>query len=84
MTPTGSGSAGLSSTGGGGGGGGRGGGFFTNPAGGGGSGGSGIVIIRVPIVYDLATTTGSPNVVDTATYRYYTYTGNGTINFPAI
>jgi hypothetical protein len=48
----------------------------------GGAGGSGIVIIRYPDVFPLATsTTGSPTVTTSGGYRVYKWTGNGSITF---
>jgi hypothetical protein len=45
-------------------------------------GGSGIVIIRYADTYAAAaSTTGSPTVVTSGGYRYYTWTGNGSITF---
>lgn len=67
--------AGSSNTGGGGGG-------SAAPSAGVGSGGSGIVIIRWPDTYDAANaTTGSPTVSTSGGYRYYTFTGNGSLTF---
>ena len=62
---------------------GGGGGGGANPASqGGGNGGSGVVIIRYPDTYAAATsTTGSPTYTVTGGYRYYTFTGTGTITF---
>jgi hypothetical protein len=46
------------------------------------AGGSGIVIVRYADSYTAAaSTTGSPAVVVTGGYRYYTFTGNGSITF---
>jgi hypothetical protein len=43
-------------------------------------GGSGVVIIRYPIAYGTAAaTTGSPSTYTDATYRYYKFTGSGTL-----
>jgi hypothetical protein len=40
------------------------------------------VIIRYLVSYPAATaTTGSPTVTTDATYRYYKFTGTGTITF---
>jgi hypothetical protein len=48
----------------------------------GGDGGSGIIIIRYPDSFKTATsTTGSPTVTISGGYRYYTFTGTGTITF---
>jgi hypothetical protein len=48
----------------------------------GGTGGSGIVIIRYADSFTAAaSTTGSPAVVVTGGYRYYTFTGSGSITF---
>jgi hypothetical protein len=48
----------------------------------GGAGGSGIVIIRYPDSFGTAaSTTGSPTLVTTGGYRYYKFTGNGSITF---
>jgi hypothetical protein len=46
----------------------------------GGSGGSGIVIIRYPDTFNPATTVGATSAVSGG-YRYYTFTGSGTIQF---
>jgi hypothetical protein len=68
-----SGTAGTANTGGGGGGSNN----STAP-----SGGSGIVIVRYADSYTAAaSTTGSPAVVVTGGYRYYTFTGSGSITF---
>ena len=46
------------------------------------AGGSGIVIIRYSNNYTAAaSTTGSPTVTNTGGYRYYTFTGSGSITF---
>jgi hypothetical protein len=46
------------------------------------SGGSGIVIIRYSDTYNAATsTTGSPTTVTSGGYRYYKFTGSGTITW---
>ena len=59
-------------------GGGAGGGWGGN----GGSGGSGIVIIRYPTIYKLATsTTGSPTQTTANGYYIYTFTASGSITF---
>lgn len=68
------GTAGTTNTGGGGGGGG-----ISNFIGG--TGGSGVVVLRVPIAKTASATTGSPTVITDATYRYYKFTGTGTITF---
>lgn len=68
------GTAGTTNTGGGGGGGGTS--SFI-----GGTGGSGVVVLRVPIARTAISTTGSPTVITDATYRYYKFTGTGTITF---
>jgi len=48
----------------------------------GGAGGSGIVILRYPSTSSAASsTTGSPTIVISGGYRYYTWTGNGSITF---
>jgi hypothetical protein len=60
------------------GGGGGGGGAANN---GQGAGGSGIVILRYPDSYAVATTTGSPTVTVTGGYRIYQFTASGTITF---
>ena len=45
-------------------------------------GGSGVVIIRYPDSYTAAaSTTGSPTITVTGGYRYYKFTGSGTITF---
>ena len=47
-----------------------------------GAGGSGIVIIRYPDSFPLATaTTGSPTVTNPTGYRVYTFTASGSITF---
>ena len=47
-----------------------------------GGGGSGVVIIRYPSTYAAPTsTTGSPTTNTTGGYRYYRWTGNGSITF---
>jgi alpha-tubulin suppressor-like RCC1 family protein len=67
--------AGGTNTGGGGGGGGDG---STSGA----AGGSGIVILRYPSTYPVATsTTGTPTVTTSNGYRFYKFTGDGTITF---
>ena len=72
------GSAGSPNTGGGGGGAGETqGGTFT-----GGAGGSGVVIIRYPDTYPVASgSTGSPTVTNPTGYRVYTFTASGSITF---
>lgn len=47
----------------------------------GGTGGNGTVIIRYLDSAPLATTTGTPAVTATGGYRYYIFTGNGTISW---
>ena len=48
----------------------------------GGAGGSGIVIIRYPDTYPLATsTTGSPTITTTGGYRIYKWTSSGSFTF---
>jgi hypothetical protein len=47
----------------------------------GGSGGSGIVIIRYPTIYAPASTTGSPTVTTSGSYRIYKWTSSGSITF---
>jgi hypothetical protein len=48
----------------------------------GGAGGSGIVLIRYADTFSAAaSTTGSPAVYVTGGYRYYKFTGSGTITF---
>jgi hypothetical protein len=65
--------SGFTNTGGGGGGG------WTNPGSG---GGSGLVSIRYPDSLPAASaTTGSPTSVTSGGYRYYTFTGSGSITF---
>ena len=66
---------------GGGGGGGRGGSNLQYGAAGG-NGGSGIVIIRYPSLFALATTTGGANVTYANANVVYTFTSSGTITFP--
>jgi hypothetical protein len=39
------------------------------------------VCIRCPFAITAASTTGSPNMTTDATYRYYTFTGTGSITF---
>jgi hypothetical protein len=39
------------------------------------------VIIRILLSLTAASTTGSPTVTTDANYRYYTFTGSGTITF---
>jgi hypothetical protein len=74
-----SGTAGAVNTGGGGGGGGS---AATTPTMTGGSGGTGVVILRYLVTYAAPTsTTGSPTVTTDGTYRYYKFTGSGTITF---
>ena len=46
-----------------------------------GSGGSGIVILRTSSASRLATVTGSPTITISGGFRYYTFTGSGTIKF---
>jgi hypothetical protein len=47
-----------------------------------GNGGSGIVILRYPDSYAAAaSTTGSPTINTTGGYRYYKFTGDGSITF---
>lgn len=46
-----------------------------------GAGGSGIVILRHPAMYPLATTTGSPTITTVSGYRIYEFTGTGSILF---
>lgn len=63
-------------------GGGGGGGNYGTPAYSGGNGGSGIVIIRYTSNYDAAaSTTGSPTVSTSGSYRYYVFTGSGSITW---
>jgi hypothetical protein len=72
------GTAGTVNTGGGGGGGGGG----AAPGGQGAAGGSGIVIIRYPSSFSLASSTaGSPTVTTTGGYNIYTWTSSGSITF---
>lgn len=47
----------------------------------GGHGGSGIIIVRVQDSITASSTTGSPATVATGGYRYYKFTGDGTITF---
>jgi len=61
--------------------GGGGGAATANPARGGSNGGSGALTIRYSSAYKPATTTGSPTYVVTGGFRYYTFTGAGTIIF---
>jgi hypothetical protein len=70
-----SGTAGTPNTGGGGGG------MGDRPSSGSsGAGGSGIVIIRYSTLLDAATsTTGSPTITVSGGYRYYTFTGDGSL-----
>jgi hypothetical protein len=66
--------SGTTNTGGGGGGG------SGLPQGGGGAGGSGICIIRYSSsTPEVSSTTGSPSVVVSGGYRYYTFTSNGSV-----
>jgi hypothetical protein len=68
------GNPGTANTGGGGGGG--------SSGNGGGSGGSGIIIIRYSNTYpDATSTTGSPTLYNTGGYKYYKFTGSGSITF---
>ena len=62
---------------------GAGGGNTANRGGGaGGNGGSGVVIIRYPDTFGLASsTTGSPTVTNPTGYRVYTFTASGSITF---
>lgn len=69
-----SGTAGTTNTGGGGGGMGD-----RSSSGSSGTGGSGIVIVRTLSTRAVASTTGSPTVVVDGGYRYYTFTGDGTL-----
>lgn len=46
-----------------------------------GRGGDGVVVIRYPISFTTAATTGSPTETTDATYRYYTFTTSGTISW---
>jgi hypothetical protein len=47
-----------------------------------GSGGSGVVVLRYPDTFGLATsTTGSPTVTNPTGYRVYTFTASGSITF---
>jgi hypothetical protein len=49
---------------------------------GGTQGGSGVVILRYPDTFPLATaTTGSPTVTNPTGYRVYTFTASGSITF---
>jgi hypothetical protein len=48
----------------------------------GGAGGSGVVIVRYPIAYRAATTTGSSvTYTTTATHRIYQFLASGSITF---
>ena len=47
----------------------------------GGDGGDGIVVIRYPDSAPTGTTTGTPAVTATGGYRYYIFTGNGSITW---
>jgi hypothetical protein len=40
-----------------------------------------VVIIRHPITYQLATTTGSPTITTVSGFYVYTFTGSGSITF---
>jgi hypothetical protein len=47
-----------------------------------GPGGSGIVLVRYPSTFTLATsTTGSPSVLTSGGFNYYTFNGSGSITF---
>lgn len=46
-----------------------------------GRGGDGVIIIRYPIGFGTAATTGSVTATTDATYRYYTFTSSGTISW---
>jgi hypothetical protein len=47
-----------------------------------GSGGSGVVILRYPDTFALASaTTGSPTITNPTGYRVYTFTGSGSVTF---
>ena len=61
---------------------GGGGGAWNGTGPGSGAGGKGVVIIRYPDTYPVpSATTGSPTSTTTGGYRYYTFTGNGTLTF---
>jgi hypothetical protein len=45
----------------------------------GGNGGSGIVIIRHLSNYSTGTTTGSPSVYTSGSYKVYVFTGSGSV-----
>lgn len=63
-------------------GGGGGGGSYGSPSVPNGPGGSGIVIVRYSNAYDnAASTTGSPTFYDTGGYKYYKFTGSGSISW---
>jgi hypothetical protein len=73
-TDNGGGSAGTANTGGGGGG--------AGGAGAGGNGGKGVVILRYPSTFSLASaTTGSPTQTTTGNYHIYQFNDSGSITF---
>jgi hypothetical protein len=45
------------------------------------NGGSGVVILRVGSGVTAASTTGSPTVATSGAYKFYTFTGSGSITF---
>jgi hypothetical protein len=47
----------------------------------GGAGGSGVVIIRHPLNFSTANTTGNPTITQTDSFKVYTFTSSGTISW---